>query len=144
MQKRFWLFALLSLLIACTESNPLPTNGFWRSTEIQDPNPFTHSPDTTNLYEFNFGTSSVTGWRYGCDAQWTACAPKGYGLALSGSLANFEFSYKPLTDGTVVKVRITGAFTSGGFNGRFEKTANTGAYSTVKGNITLTWVQSQR
>ncbi len=141
------LFGLAWLLSACGD-DPLPTTGFWRSTETPDPiMGVAQTPETISLYEFNFSTAGVTGWRYGCDAGWIACAPKGYGLALSGTISkgmgDFSFTYLPAF-GLNVKVRITGAFTTGGFVGHFKKTSSTGSYTPVKGNVTMVWVSTQR
>jgi hypothetical protein len=141
------LLGLAWSLSACG-TDPLPAAGVWRSTETPDPiMGVAQTPDTTHLYEFNFATAGVSGWHYACSADWTACAPKGYGLALSGALltgtGDFSFTYLPAF-GLTVKVRITGTFSTGGFVGRFEKTSSTGSYTPVKGNVTMVWVSTQR
>jgi hypothetical protein len=148
-----WILAtgLASMLAACSSPEPGPvlTSGIWRSTETYDAGQSQRTePITTQIFELNFVGNTVTGWRYGCDQSWINCAPKGFGLALTGTVskgaADFEFSFKPLSDGaTPTKVQITGTFSSGGFVGRFRRISPASSKPEV-GDLTMTWLQSQR
>ena len=143
------IMLVVSSLVACPSPEPGPalTSGIWRSTEIYDPGQGqTTAAITTQIFELSFANNAVTGWRYGCDQSWINCAPKGYGLALTGTVskgaADFEFSFKPLSNGST-KVQITGTFSSAGFVGRFKRT-DPGASKPQVGDLTMTWLQSQR
>jgi hypothetical protein len=146
----FPVTVLLSLaLVGCSSPEPGPvlTSGIWRSTETYDAGQSqTTAPITGQIYEFNFAAGTVVGWRYGCEQGWINCAPKGYGLALTGTVSkgvgDFEFIYKPTSSGTS-KVQITGTFSTGGFVGRFKRTNSYSSKPEV-GAVTMIWLQSQR
>ncbi len=149
MKHLIFTLGLALVLTACPSQNGNPpiSSGIWRATLTPDPGQsLPTTADTTNLYELNFGSASLTGWHYACDAGWINCAPKGYGLAVTGALsagaADFQFTYNSTPSIPPVTVKITGAFTTGGFTGRFQRTAP--SLSPVVGSATMVWVSSQR
>lgn len=138
------LLTLVFLLSSCGSPASPISSGIWQATYTPDPGQsLPATPDTTHLYEINFGSSTIQGFHYACDAGWVKCAPTGFGLPLTGTIskgaADFSFSYK---DSPPTTVQITGTFTTGGFSGRFKKTAP--GSSTLVGAVTMVWVQSQR
>jgi hypothetical protein len=145
------LLGVLLTAVSCSSPEPGPvlTSGIWRVTRTYDAGQGqTTNPITDQIFELNFAAGTVVGWRYACDQNWIKCAPKGYGLALTGTVskgaADLEFSYKPLSDGaTPAKVQITGTFSTGGFVGRF-KQINPAPGMTEVGAWTMVWLQSQR
>jgi hypothetical protein len=143
------IVGLCLTLVSCPSPEPGPvlTSGIWRSTETFDAGQgLTTTPITGQLYELNFASGTVSGWRYGCDQNWVGCAPKGFGLALTGTVsqgaADFKFAFKPLADGTTT-MQINGTFSTGGFVGRFKR-ISPGDSNPKVGDVTMVWLQSQR
>lgn len=139
---------LALLLASCQPPSSPISSGVYQSTQIADPGQgLPATPDTTNLFEINLGSSAVQGFHYSCDAGWIKCSPKGTGLPLTGSVsangaADFSFTYKGTETFGPATVQITGTFRTGGFTGRYKRTAS--GLSPLEGSITMVWVGSQR
>lgn len=132
-------FLLAIVLVACPSpgGSPLQSGVFQARIVYKNNQVFTN-----DLFEISFGTNTVSGFRYACDANWQNCAPKGTGLPVTGTYtgntADFSFTFS-----NTGPFNISGTFATASFSGTFTKPAETNPdYKT--GTITMTWVAAQR
>lgn len=135
-KSRTILLALVALwmLVGCGGGNSIPLQpGVWQATISNTAT----GNWTSDVYELTVSGGGITGWRYACDANWINCAPKGKGLAVSGTLigatGDFVFTY---TGGATF--RVTGTFNGATFTG-----TSTDSGGGRNGKVSMTWVRGQ-